>query len=69
MADQLDNNEVIAAIRLVQAFLRQEFISEGCYDEAVFGCTSCMAVELERKLEGVANWAETDEIPEHSKPT
>ncbi len=43
--------DVIAAIGIIQQYLRDDFIVEECRNEPTEGCASCEAVELERRLE------------------
>ncbi|MCP5082233.1 MAG: hypothetical protein GY948_11105 [Alphaproteobacteria bacterium] len=48
-------NAVIASIRVVQQHLRDEWISDGCREHQCFGCPSCNALDMERRLEGLVN--------------
>ncbi len=43
--------DVIAAIGIIQQYLRDDFIVEECRNEPTEGCASCEAVELELRLE------------------
>ena len=42
--------QLAAAVALITEFMRREIIADECRDEACFGCASCNAVDLERRL-------------------
>jgi len=47
----VDDVDVLGAIRKVQRYLRDAYISDSCRDHPVMGCMSCEAIEIERQLE------------------
>lgn len=53
MADR-EPKDILAAIVLVQDYLRSEYIVDECRADPTAGCASCDAVELERRLDALA---------------
>ncbi len=41
------------AVRVVQAYMRREFIVSDCRKAPCFGCASCEAIALERRLDAL----------------
>lgn len=46
--------DVLAAIALVQRYLRDDYIVDECRNEPTEGCASCAAIELEGRLDALA---------------
>lgn len=45
--------ELRKAVDVVKAYLRREFIVDECRGAPCFGCASCEAVSLERRLDAL----------------
>ena len=45
--------ELEKAVAVIKTYLRKEFIVEECRKAPCFGCASCEAVSLERRLDGL----------------
>ncbi len=52
-AGTISDSAVRQAVDVVKAYLRQEFIVEECRKAPCFGCASCEAVSLERRLDAL----------------
>lgn len=48
----------VEAAETVRAYLKKEFITDTCRDDPCFGCISCQAVDLDRKLHAFQNMIE-----------
>lgn len=55
--DELEtrDRDALAAIGAVQAYLRDNWISEGCHDYTMMGCASCQAISINDQLTMLAN--------------
>lgn len=53
--------EVQAAIDVIKAHLKEYWISEGCKNNAAFGCVSCQATRLSADLDELASFLEVEE--------
>lgn len=42
--------ELTTAVELIVSFMHREIISDECRDVPCFGCASCNAIDLERRL-------------------
>ena len=51
-----DDKAALKAIDEIRRYLATALISEGCVSEPCIGCISCNAVELDRKLQALANF-------------
>lgn len=59
-----DHDEIIAAVRRVQRFLSEAYISDGCgSDNMTIGCASCQAKAISDILDMVARDVEGDLAP------
>lgn len=56
MSEELDQQsvEALKAISVLSKYLAEQWIAEGCRTNAQWGCASCEAVELDRKLQMLA---------------
>lgn len=53
-------SEVKSAIEVIKQHLDDEWISDGCIEDAAFGCTSCQAVRLKADLDALGSWLEDE---------
>ena len=56
MSDKLDDQsiEALKAISIICKYLADQWIAEGCRTNPQWGCSSCEAVELDRRLQMLA---------------
>jgi hypothetical protein len=45
--------KVRKAIHLLSAYLADEWITDGCEDDSMFGCASCHAIRLRAELQAL----------------
>jgi hypothetical protein len=50
---EIEDADLHKAVETIKAFMRREFIVEECRKAPCFGCASCEAVALERRLDAL----------------